>query len=57
MTYTHMQKFKVNGQSFSKDKVETTDGQTDRRTNGGDFIISPTLMRSVKINIPDVVLL
>ena len=36
MTYIHMQKFKVNGQSVPKIEWK----QTDRRTDGGDRITS-----------------
>ena len=40
MTYTHMQKFKVSGQSVPKIEWKQTDGRTDGRTNGGDCITS-----------------
>jgi len=51
MTYsTHMQMFKVNGQSAARIEWKQTDGRTDGRTEA--IALPAALMRSVKINIP-----
>ena len=45
--HTHVQKFKVNGQSVPKLEWKQTAGRTDRRTEA--IALPPTLMRSVNV--------